>query len=798
MAKTSTKFIGIQLHGCGVANSGDYPDICVSLEITFTRSSSTSKSVSWSVGGVDLSTGAADSYRYDYPFYCKLVVGSSSHNLISKGSTSGSGWRSSVTKYEDFSGSFSSTSSSVTVKFQVEGGHCLNDGQYCFGSSGWYTVYSKSVSIPSYSSGSSGGGGGGGSSSSASYNIYYLPGRGTGAPSPQSITQGKNVVLSTQVPQFPFTVKYYNYPNGGSFDLSQFTDSETVYRRFVYWQSYYSRNNHFQWIGKCDGEHTTYPRHFISGSNINYAYSLPSGVDKINFVVLMVGGRSITLYNWTSGQSPKDSNYPYYWALETATFPGQAYYEGKCITIGIIENKVFKPTPPPKGAQLNIDYNGADYSYRDAGEKYYPGDTYDTSGKNGTRDVYMIPYWDTGVVQLNPMPDGYKKVNFDYNGGTGSPDSMAVLQEKLGYYHMNNRLKTAPAPDSGLRIYYKPNSYQELSPSSNQEDSTPLLYIQDLQGDGSTTEFTLDLPCYSIWYVKIDGQVQPASSYSVRCRTLTFETAPAAETEIEVKFEGVAVYFYEQYTGDGVGNTFILEELCDFAFKVKVDGVVQEPGTYTWYKNSVTLNFIPASGSIVDIEYLQYNTRSNELKGDGTTKVFTLRGLLSVVESVAIDDVIQDPSTYTADEFTLTFETAPANNANIMVRYYSNVIYTDWGAQLYMLGTWGVGRVPYDQLPIPKRASYAFEGWYYDNAFTEPVSREEGLIIPASESEITIHAKWYELPIRQFGKDGKWHSIDCPVWQFCEDQQWHKVAHVYKFIEDEEGGHWEDISGIFT
>ena len=426
MASTSKKFIAIQLHGCGVANSGDYPDICVSLEITFTRSSSTSKTVSWSVGGVDLSTGSADSYRYDYPFYAKLVVGSSSHSLISKGSTSGSGWRNSITLYEDFSGSFSSTSSSVTVKFQVEAGHCMNNGSYCYGESGWYTVYSGSASLPSYKSSSSGGGGGSGGNTG--YKIYYDANYGnlTGA-AEQSITS--NTTITTSNPDYPINVKYFT--GVGSHYWSENEESAVIHRQFLGWKAYYARTNSLTAVAPVDGTHYVYPR----------AGALPYDVKEIKdkTITLRVrDGYDVPVYHWLSGTKPKDSKYPYYYALDQRWREGDYdIKDTRWITTGTLSNAphgIWSAKSPPEGTNLIINYTSIEYEYSSpSGIIYQPGDTYNPPSGYSNKDVYMVAQWGDAPVVPVPIPPDYKKVILEYNGGTGPFNSMDVERTPLGY-----------------------------------------------------------------------------------------------------------------------------------------------------------------------------------------------------------------------------------------------------------------------------------------------------------------------------------------------------------------------------
>lgn len=814
MAKTSEKFIAIQLHGGGVANSGDYPDICVSLEITFTRSSSTSKTVNWSVGGVDISTGDPDDYRFDYPFYCDLNVGGSSKKLVEKDSTSGAGWRTDTYVYSDFGGSFSSTSSSVTVKFTVEGGHCMNNGSYCYGSSGDYTVYSRTVKIPSYSSGSSGGGGGGGSTSST-YKVYYDAGLGTNAPAPQTITANTPLKLTTKTPDYSCTIGYCNWTDRGSHGATDVTDSETLNLRLHHWVAHYTKYDTTTLYDTCDGINYNYPREVIESQNINRAYAIPFGVKEVinkEITLKINAGLSIPVYHWLSGKQPKDSRYPFYYQINPMTIPAQAYFEGPMISFGTfsrVSNGIWQPTPPPKGAQIIFNYVPERNVYSQKGNStvvpgegtvYYPGDTYDTSGPNANRDVYMEAVYDTALLNPIPIPDLYNAVNFDFNSGTGAPASMPAPLEKKGYCMPSIRNRSAHQYFKDLPLY-QPNTLYDVRYDWNQDESTPHVIKASLKkGDGTTTEFNLPSPCERVQEITINEVVQKPSTYSFYNRTLTFVTPPPLDATIRCIYYSPCVQHSEHFTGDGRANTFILDNVCHFLNDVTIDGESYDKDKCSFESNSVTILPAPAAGASIDIDYVTYLALTETLKGDGETKKFTLAHSCHIVEYVKINDVEQDKSAYSASGLTLKFNEAPANNADIEIRYYTNILCTDYGLKAWLHPWWGDGHIPYNQLPVPTKSGFSFGGWYYDSGLSQPVSKEDGLIIPYADRETTIYAKWGELPIKRFEKDGKWHSIDPLVWQFGSDNQWHKVAHVYKFVKDEgeEEGHWEDISGIVT
>lgn len=98
---------------------------------------------------------------------------------------------------------------------------------------------------------------------------------------------------------------------------------------------------------------------------------------------------------------------------------------------------------------------------------------------------------------------------------------------------------------------------------------------------------------------------------------------------------------------------------------------------------------------------------------------------------------------------------------------------------------YGDATVVKDNLPIPTKAGYIFDGWYKEAALTNKITSNYDI-----SSNVTIYAKWRELPIRQFD-GGSWGSIDSFVWKFNESEnKWEKVAHVFEF----NGSSWVDMS----
>lgn len=98
---------------------------------------------------------------------------------------------------------------------------------------------------------------------------------------------------------------------------------------------------------------------------------------------------------------------------------------------------------------------------------------------------------------------------------------------------------------------------------------------------------------------------------------------------------------------------------------------------------------------------------------------------------------------------------------------------------------YGDATVIKNNLPVSTKTNYIFDGWYRDAQLTDKVTRDFDI-----SGNITLYAKWRDLPIRQFD-GGSWNSISSYVWKFnAAENKWEKVAHVFGF----NGTSWEDMS----
>ena len=126
-------------------------------------------------------------------------------------------------------------------------------------------------------------------------------------------------------------------------------------------------------------------------------------------------------------------------------------------------------------------------------------------------------------------------------------------------------------------------------------------------GDNTTTSFTLSMSISNInaTQVYIDGVYQSKSNYITSGSVLTFNTAPATGTSIEVvhiKAVNASSINQNNFTGDG-NQTFTLSQSIDDEAKtfVFIQGVYQEKSTYSISGNQITFNTAPQTGFTVEV-----------------------------------------------------------------------------------------------------------------------------------------------------------------------------------------------------
>ena len=226
-------------------------------------------------------------------------------------------------------------------------------------------------------------------------------------------------------------------------------------------------------------------------------------------------------------------------------------------------------------------------------------------------------------------------------------------------------------------------------------------------GNGVTTTFNLGFNPVNAntVTVAIGGVIQPDSAYTVSnvANTITFDTAPGNNENIRVTgFSKVNPYYREisvinsnvtvsvfETTANGSANTFALgfDPQAKETLIVTIDGIVQPLATYSVNRSSNTITFVeaPVAGenvrvatfyTTIDPYYIQLQATNTtvstfETTANGLVSTFNM-GFMPVSNqalTVAIDGVLQAPSTYTINSLanTITFLTTPSNNEYISV-----------------------------------------------------------------------------------------------------------------------------------
>ena len=137
-------------------------------------------------------------------------------------------------------------------------------------------------------------------------------------------------------------------------------------------------------------------------------------------------------------------------------------------------------------------------------------------------------------------------------------------------------------------------------------------------GNNTTTAFTLSMSVSNVnaTQVYIDGVYQSKSNYTTSGSVLTFNTAPATGTSIEVvhiKAVNASSINQNNFTGDG-NQTFTLSQSIDDEAKtfVFIQGVYQEKSTYSISGNQITFNTAPQTGFTVEVMAFDSITIGNQ------------------------------------------------------------------------------------------------------------------------------------------------------------------------------------------
>ena len=210
-----------------------------------------------------------------------------------------------------------------------------------------------------------------------------------------------------------------------------------------------------------------------------------------------------------------------------------------------------------------------------------------------------------------------------------------------------------------------------------------------LTGDGSAVAFTASSAIVSEnnTQVYVDGVYQSKDNYSTNGSTVTFSTAPANGTKVEIiHFVSVqGIIRTDTFTGDNSAVAFITGSgiLDEKNTQIYLDGVYQSKDNYTVSGSTITFSTAPPTGVAIEVVHIKAAGTStindNQFTGNGSATAFTLSQSVTDENNtfVFINGVYQDKSTYSILASTLTFTTAPQNGYTIEVMHVGEIAIAD-------------------------------------------------------------------------------------------------------------------------
>tara|TARA_R100001198_G_C5242981_1_gene220781 strand:+ start:2204 stop:4873 length:2670 start_codon:yes stop_codon:yes gene_type:complete len=181
-----------------------------------------------------------------------------------------------------------------------------------------------------------------------------------------------------------------------------------------------------------------------------------------------------------------------------------------------------------------------------------------------------------------------------------------VYQFKDGYTVNGTGINFSTAPPAGT------NNIEVISVGAIAVSDEGTLSRNNFVGDGSTTQFTLDVSPTSedLTYVFLQGVYQEKSTYSLSGNTLTFSTAPQSGYTFEVmsltatNLSQVTYLANDNFTGTGSQTTFTLVNgtPTNKAFTmVFLSGVYQQKSTYSLTSGAIVFSTAPANNDTIEI-----------------------------------------------------------------------------------------------------------------------------------------------------------------------------------------------------
>jgi hypothetical protein len=368
-------------------------------------------------------------------------------------------------------------------------------------------------------------------------------------------------------------------------------------------------------------------------------------------------------------------------------------------SIGKMKDVDLTTTPPTNGKAL---------IWNSTSSKFVPGESFSLSDFNTAISNTSINALDDVDTNTTAPVTGQALIwdGTNFVPGDVTADFLGLTDSPNSYSGQANRIVKVNNSANGLE-------FGDLVAGSQSREV--------FTSDGSTTIYTLSNTYggQNSILVFVDGVIQyPGSNFTLSGSTLTLLGTPALSARIEVfgltpvtsevtpgdgtvtaKKLAASAYTRDIFTGDGTETTWELSgdvgtELAPFVY---VGGILQDPGTaynIDVVSNPQTITFteaipnateitvvygpvnvtgVPSDGSITFQKMASSVFAYDTFTGDGTDTTFTLsQSALSAKHLlVSVASVLQTPETaYTISGTTLTFSSAPANGAAIIVRYF--------------------------------------------------------------------------------------------------------------------------------
>lgn len=172
-----------------------------------------------------------------------------------------------------------------------------------------------------------------------------------------------------------------------------------------------------------------------------------------------------------------------------------------------------------------------------------------------------------------------------------------------------NDAYTFPSTDGAAGQAIVTDGAGNLSFSSlSSGDSFATILQDDFVGDGSTVNFQLAQAVDNEvkTFVFLNGVYQFKDTYSVSGTTVTFSTAPANGTAVEVITMAsitADLIYQDNFTGDGTLTNFTLANPVDDEVKtfVFLDGIYQFKGTYELENSTIVFSTAPTNGTEIEV-----------------------------------------------------------------------------------------------------------------------------------------------------------------------------------------------------